>query len=96
MIRPRLKGKWWRLEAITPDGLPDTMGLWNLKTWWCELKVGRPGRDALRASQREFAYDCIGQGLPIYTCFGYKGEVLFFMNLNFDDLIVPPFLRQEN
>lgn len=92
-IRPRLKGTWWRLEAITPDGLTDALGLWNQSTWWCELKVGKPGRSAFRPSQRQFGIDCMRQGVPIYSCFGYRGEALFFLDFNFDVPVVPPFYR---
>ena len=92
-ISPNLRGKWWRLEAVTPDGLTDALGLWNGTTWWCELKVGKPSLDALRPSQRTFGYACIDAGVPIWTCFGYRGEARFFRDLDFSTELVPPFLR---
>jgi hypothetical protein len=91
-IAPRLRGIWHRLEVITPDGLTDCLGLWNLATWWCELKVGKPGLKKLRPSQRQFGYDCMRQGVPIYTCFGYKGEALFFLDFDFKTPVQPPWL----
>lgn len=78
-----------------PDGLTDALGLWNLQTWWVELKVGKPDIKALRPSQRQFGIECMKQGVPIYTCFGYRGEALFFLDFNFERESVPPFRRES-
>lgn len=92
-VSPNLRGQWWPLEAVTPDGLADWLGLWRGKTWWCEAKVGRPSLDALRPSQRRFAYALIDQGIEHWTCFGYKGEARFFRDLDFEAEQVAPFYR---
>ena len=93
LIRPRLRGWWRRLETVTPDGLPDCIGLWNLSTQWIELKVGKPGLNALRPAQRDFGYERMRYGIPVWTCFGYKGRVLFFLDFNFEVDRLPPFYR---
>lgn len=93
VIKPRLKGIWYRLECVTPDGLTDALGLWNQQTWWCELKIGKPSRRLLRPSQRQFGIECMRQGVPIYTCFGYRGEAVFCLDFNFQDRTTPPWYR---
>lgn len=93
-VSPRLRGWWTKLEAVTPDGLTDWLGLWDSRTWWCEAKIGKPGLDALRPSQRRFAYACIDNHIEHWTCFGYKGEARFFRDLDFDTERVPPFHRE--
>lgn len=92
-IAPNLKGRWERLEAVTPQGMPDSFGIWRGKTWWCELKVGVPKLEALRPEQRQFAYNLIDDGCEHWTCFGYKGDARFYRNLNFDIELVPRFYR---
>ena len=92
-IAPNLRGKWWRLEAVTPDGLPDALGLWTGKTWWLELKVGKPDLYALRPAQRDFGYECVSYSVPHWTCFGYRGEARFFFNLDLTEEMTPPFYR---
>lgn len=92
-VSPNLRGKWDRLEAVTPDGLTDWLGLWKGKTWWCEAKVGKPSLDALRPSQRRFAYACIDHGIEHWTCFGYRGEARFFRDLDFGTERDAPFYR---
>lgn len=90
-VAPRLRGWWAPLEAVTPDGLTDWLGLWDGRTWWCEAKVGKPGLAALRASQRRFAYACIDNHVEHWTCFGYQGEARFFKDLDFGTELEPPF-----
>jgi len=53
----RLRGWWRRLEATYPEGLPDAFGLFDQRTHWLELKVGRPSRDAFEPKQIEFTAD---------------------------------------
>lgn len=92
-IQPHLRGWWRRLEAITPDGLADALGLFDGQTQWCELKVGKPSIKALRPAQRDFGYECMRYGIPIWTCFGYDGKARFFLNFDFRIERVPPFWR---
>lgn len=96
-LRPRLRGNWSRLEAVTPDGLADTLGLWQGKTWWLELKVGPVSLDALRASQRRFALNCKAAGVPYFVAFATSsGDVRFFSYLDLSRPVLPPFLRQPD
>jgi len=92
-IRPNLRGRWWRLETVVPDGLPDTFGLWQGHTWWCELKIGKPATKKLRPKQIEFGYECLRQRIPFYVCFGYKGKPRFYRDFKFATEIKPPFYR---
>lgn len=86
-----MRGKWWRLEAITPTGLTDSMGLFQGKTWWLEHKVGRPTLDVLRPKQLEFAHECIERGVPFWLCFGHRGSAVFFEGLTLTRPAVPAF-----
>lgn len=88
---PRLRGWWRRLEAAQPDGLPDSLGLWNGQTHWLERKVGKPAKSALRPKQIEFGLECMRRGVSYHVCFGYKGEVLFFTTFVFDTPVTPRF-----
>ena len=92
LIRPTLKGKWSRLEAVTPAGVPDVFGLWNNTTWWLEMKIGRPSINALRSSQIDFACDCLRHGVPFWTVFGHQGQALYFRGITFTDQETPPFV----
>ena len=76
-----------------PDGLPDTFGLWDQQTWWCELKVGKPAIKKLRPRQIEFGYECIRHHIPFYTCFGWYGRPFFYCDFKFAIEVVPPFYR---
>jgi len=92
-IRPRLRGKWSRVETVTPEGMFDSWGLYQQSQFWMELKIGKPTINALRPSQHDFLIELIRHGQPAWTCFGYKGEPLFFEGLNFEIAKVPPFYQ---
>ena len=93
-IRPRLRGRMWsRVETICPDGMFDAHGFFGQSQIWLELKVGKPSIKALRPSQLEFLIELVRHDQPAWTCFGYRGEVLFFAGLDFDAAVVPPFYR---
>jgi len=92
-LKPRMRGKWWRLEASCPDGLTDSMGLWQGQTHWLEHKIGRPSVQLLRPAQRTFALECRDHGVPWYACFGYRGNAWFydFNGLLTNTAVTPPF-----
>lgn len=93
-IRPRLRGRMWsRVETICPDGMFDAHAFFGQSQIWLELKVGKPSIKALRPSQLEFLYELVRHDQPAWTCFGYRGDVLFFAGLDFDTAVVPPFYR---
>lgn len=93
-IRPRLRGRMWsRVETICPDGMFDAHAFFGQSQIWLELKVGKPSIKALRPSQLEFLIELVRHGQPAWTCFGYRGDVLFFAGLDFDTAVVPPFYR---
>ena len=93
-IRPRLRGRMWsRVETICPDGMFDAHAFFGQSQIWLELKVGKPSIKALRPSQLEFLYELVRHDQPAWTCFGYRGDVLFFAGLDFDAAVVPPFYR---
>ena len=77
----RLRGRWRRLEAVTPEGMPDAFGLFDRQTHWLELKVGKPSRNAIDNKQAEFGLECMKRSVSWHVVFGYKNEVLFFPNL---------------
>lgn len=91
-IRGRLRGEWSRLEAITPDGLPDSFGLWRGRTWWLELKVGKPSLEALRPSQRRFIYSAQARDVPVWCCFGWRHRPVFFLRTDFTRQVAPEWL----
>jgi hypothetical protein len=90
---PRLRGWWRRLEASTPEGVPDSFGLWNAETHWLERKIGKPSKDALRPKQAEFGLECMRRGISYYVCFGYRDEVLFFKDYTFLIAVTPPYWK---
>ena len=93
-IRPRLRGRMWsRVETICPDGMFDAHAFFGQSQIWLELKVDKPSIKALRPSQLEFLYELVRHDQPAWTCFGYRGDVLFFAGLDFDTAVVPPFYR---
>jgi len=93
-IRPRLRGRMWsRVETICPDGMFDAHAFFGQSQIWLELKVGKPSIKALRPSQLEFLIELVRHDQPAWTCFGYRGDVLFFAGLDFDAAVVPPFYR---
>ncbi len=92
-LRPNLRGKWRRLESAVNEGFADAVGLWGRKTYWLELKIGKPGVKALRPSQMDFACDCQRYEVPYFVCFWYQDEALFFFSLDFDQVVTPPFYR---
>lgn len=92
-IRPHLRGRWWRLESVVPDGLPDTFGLFSGGTWWLELKIGKPATKKLRPNQIKFGYDCMRNGISFYVCFGYMKKPRFYRDFCFSTEIIPPFYR---
>lgn len=94
-ISPRLRGKWSRVEVVTPEGMFDSWGVWRGTQIWMELKVGRPTIAALRPSQHDFLLDLLDHGQPAWTCFGYRGQPLFFKGLDFDTAVTPPFYRHH-
>ena len=77
-LRLRLRGTWMRLEAAVPEGLPDTLGLWDRETHWLELKVGKPSVDALRVPQRAFAMSCAAHDVSWHVCFGHRSNAWFY------------------
>lgn len=91
----RLRGSWYRLEAITPDGMPDAFGLWQGKTWWLELKIGEPSLEALRPSQRRFIAAAKNRDVPVWCCFGYRNRPIFFSETDFLLPVEPPFLSRR-
>lgn len=93
LIQPSLRGKWWRLETVVPEGLSDAFGLWDSKTWWCELKIGKPSLRKLRPQQIDFGYDCMRHGIPHYVCFGWRGAPHFYSYFDFGIETTPPFYR---
>lgn len=90
-IAPRMRGRWERLETIYPPGLPDSFGLFRNQTWWLEHKVGKPSLAALRPKQIDFAHECVKRSVPWWSCFGYRGSVLFFEGLQVERSVQPPF-----
>lgn len=93
-LQPRLLGKWMRIEATTPEGMPDLMGLFRGHVVFIELKLGKPSRLALRPAQREFLHDLTRYGCQGWTCFGYEKAALFFRGDDIGDGTVdPPFFR---
>lgn len=93
--QPRLRGWWRRLEATTPDGLPDSFGLFRSRTHWLETKVGKPTIAVLRPKQIEFALVCRERGVSWHVCFGYQGDVLFFDDLTLSVPVRPMFWVPE-
>ena len=93
IIRPNLRGRWYRLESVVPDGLTDSFGLWENQTWWCELKVGKPGLTKLRPAQISFGYECMRHNVPLFVCFGYLGKPRFYRDFKFYQEVTPPFYR---
>jgi hypothetical protein len=73
-----MAGRWSRLEASYPEGMPDSFGLWMGRTIWLEHKVGKPDRNLLRPKQIEFGLECMQRGVPYWVCFGYRNDVMFF------------------
>lgn len=94
-LKPRLRGKWWRMEVITPAGIPDLVGLFRGQTYWMEMKIGKPDLKALRAEQRDFGIDCIESGVPFWLCFGHKHSPVFFCGVQTDVPSTPPFWRGD-
>lgn len=88
---PRLRGWWRRLEAIYPDGVPDSFGFYYGETHWLELKVGKPSKDLLRPRQIEFGLECMDRGISYHVCFGYQDEALFFKDFAFKTRAHPHF-----
>ena len=88
---PRLRGWWRRVEAAQPDGLPDSLGLWNSQTHWLERKIGKPSKDLLRPKQIEFGLECMRRGVSYRVCFGYQGEILWYQDFAFLVQSVPTY-----
>lgn len=90
-LAPRLRGKWSRLEAGYPSGMPDAFGLWRRQTHWLELKVGPPDRRAFETDQVTFGFDCVRHKVPWFVCFGYRGVPIFFDTPALIEPRSPPF-----
>ena len=90
-LKPRLKGKWTRLEVSYPAGLCDSMGLWHGQTIWLEHKVGKPSKTLFKTTQIDFALDCERHHVPWWCCFGYYGRVFFYPSLDLTKSALPPF-----
>jgi len=93
---PRLRGWWRRLEAVTPEGMPDSFGIFDKQTHWLERKIGRPSKDALRPKQIEFGLECMKRSISYHVCFGYKGDVIFFKDFSFTTRVYPAFWVQPS
>jgi hypothetical protein len=93
-IRPSLLGRHWRrLENTAAHGEADAYGLFAGQTHWLELKIGKPGWNALRSSQQDFIIECARATVPAWCCFAWKGRVLFFRYYDFEAAVTPPFYR---
>lgn len=90
---PNLLGSWRKLEAITPDGLPDSFGLYHRSTIWLEHKIGRPSIDAIRPKQKEFGLDCMKRSVPYFVAFGYQGVIRFYDDFSFSRPVAPRWWR---
>ena len=90
---PRLRGWWRRLEAATPEGMPDSFGLYDARTWWLERKVGKPSMALLRPKQVEFGLECMHRGVKYHVCFGYQGRVYFFDTFAFTAPVDPKYWK---
>lgn len=53
-MRPKMKGKWERVECIMPEGVPDVMGTCDGDLVWIERKIGLPNRKAMEPGQIAF------------------------------------------
>jgi len=74
-MKPRLQGRWERLEAIFPVGMPDAFGTFDDMLHFVELKVGRPTLTTLRPEQREFIrWQDNGPKETITPCFVAFGD----------------------
>lgn len=89
-LATRMRGRWERLEAITPSGMPDCFGFYRGETHWLELKCGQPDFSALRSDQVAFGSACGAAGIPFWVCFGYRGRPIFFQGLNLTLQVQPP------
>ncbi len=90
-IRPRLRGRWTRVEVAVPAGLFDALGLYRQQAYWLELKVAPPSFKNLRASQQEFMLALLDHGLPAWSCFWHEGKARFFDGLDFSADVCPVF-----
>jgi hypothetical protein len=89
-LRTRLRGKWWRLEAITPPGVPDVFGFYKGQTIWIELKVGKPDAKRLEPGQYAFICDCLKDGVPVWVVFAHNGVLKWFNGLPYGDPVSAP------
>jgi len=90
---PRLRGRWWRLEAVYPAGMPDVFGFHDGRVHFVELKIGVPAIGKLRPHQLDFLYDCARHDIPYWTCFGHRGNICWRRGSDFALEAFPDFFR---
>lgn len=93
-LQPRLIGRWYRVEAVTPVGFLDVFGFYRGETHIIELKVGKPDVKALEPGQHDMIMEALKQGGPAWCCFAHRGTVRFFRGLPIGYDSDPPFYRR--
>lgn len=73
-LEKRLIGRWNRVEAITPEGMPDVIGSYGGRVAFIELKVGEPNVRVLRPKQKEFLIQAQDWGAQVFVAFGSQTE----------------------
>ena len=84
-MKPRMKGTWRRVEAITPEGFPDVVGTHDGAIFFVELKV----LSDVRSSQKKFLAWLQSGGCRVFIARGSdENKTVMFMDL--DGRIVCP------
>lgn len=85
--RPRLAGRWWRVEVVTPDGFPDVVGVRRGKVHFIEIKANG---DTMRPSQIIFLGDCIADGASVFILAARGARLAWFQDVECAREITPP------
>jgi hypothetical protein len=98
-VAPRIRGPgwWWqRVEAVTPAGIPDVLGMNGPRTAWIELKEGPVRKSALRISQRQWFLDAGRVGAEAYILFGTSTGLRWFRDPRLlVEVAAPDFFRDS-
>lgn len=97
-MRPRILGKWMRIENSVEEGFFDLMGSFKKKLVFVERKVSdAPNRDLVEPGQIGFAEWMMSCGHECYFVWGGRTSrnVLWTRGLNFTftGLFSPPFWK---
>lgn len=89
-LRTHLSGRWYRVETETPRGFLDLFGFYRGETIIIELKIGKPGVNALEPGQYDMIIEALRQGGPVWCCFNHGGKLKWYRGLPIGDPCEPP------